>query len=71
MIDGDACAPELVLNAFAPIGATAARLMILGSMPGAASLAETEYYAHPRNAFWPVLQALFSGSINTLSLIHI
>ena len=67
MIDGDACAPEPVLNAFAPIGATAARLMILGSMPGAASLAETEYYAHPRNAFWPVLQALFSGSINTYS----
>ncbi len=67
MIDGDACAPEPVLNAFAPIGATAARLMILGSMPGAASLAETEYYAHPRNAFWPVLQALCSGSINTYS----
>jgi len=39
--------------------------MVLGSMPGAASLAETEYYAHPRNAFWPVIQAMFGGTINT------
>lgn len=65
MIDGDARSPEPVLTAFAPIGATSSRLMILGSMPGAASLAETEYYAHPRNAFWPIMQALFGGSINT------
>jgi len=39
--------------------------MILGSMPGEASLAKTEYYAHPRNAFWPVLQAVFGGSISS------
>ncbi len=58
-------ASEPLLKAFAPIGSNAARLMILGSMPGAASLAEIEYYAHPRNAFWPVMQTLFGGSINT------
>lgn len=35
-----------------------AALLILGSLPGRRSLAETEYYAHPRNAFWPIMRSL-------------
>lgn len=47
------------LQGLAPVVGPGTKMLVLGSFPVAASLARQQYYAHPQNQFWPLLQSLW------------
>lgn len=53
-------------TSFAPHVAADTRLLILGSLPGARSLAEQQYYAHPTNQFWRLVGTVIDRPLATL-----
>ena len=52
---------------FPPVVDDATRVLILGSLPGEASLAVQQYYGNPRNAFWRLMEGVLDTSLVPLA----
>ena len=50
------------LQGLPPLATGNTRMLVLGSFPSAVSLARQQYYAHPQNAFWRLLQAIWPAN---------
>lgn len=56
---------SLLCHGFEPIIPQNPKVIILGTMPSVVSIKEAFYYAHPKNAFWPIMQHLLRQSFTT------
>lgn len=54
------------LEGLPPVISPQTRLVVLGSFPGVASLHAGQYYAHPRNQFWPIVGELLGVNLAAL-----
>jgi hypoxanthine-DNA glycosylase len=65
-LDYHAAMSTPLLTGLEPVIAPDTRILVLGSFPGAASLAAQQYYAHPRNQFWKLVGALVGEDLYAL-----
>ena len=59
-----------VEHGFGPVWNAESRLLILGSMPSPKSREASFYYMHPRNRFWPVMEAVFADISDSGTIRH-
>ena len=58
-----------MLQSFPALVSPQTRLLILGSFPGAASLKAQQYYGHPQNQFWRILQAIWPSGAHPAGIV--
>lgn len=56
-----------VKRAFAPLADDRTNVLVLGSLPGDASLKASEYYAHPQNGFWRLIGLAIGRDLHAMA----
>lgn len=56
-----------VKRAFEPVADDRTRLLVLGSLPGDASLKAAQYYAHPQNGFWRLIGVAVGRDLHAMA----